>query len=406
MNENKNINNAPEKTPEHPDQIENQKSKWLLPVSIVVVLLLVVFGLSSWQKQNYSAKGPIRVGFVGPLTGGPSLWGVGAKNMTDLAVEDINSKGGIKGRQLEVSYEDGKCTPQEATTVTQKLTNDGIMFILGGQCSPETAAMVPLSKDNKFFMLAGVTSSDDAVAGSDSAFRTSPPTIDFTEKLAPITIEKYTNVATITEQAAFSSSYTKDFITSFNKLGGVITDSEEYKPDQTDFKTELLKIKATQPEALFISPQSPTTAINIIKQMKELNINLPILGNSILVTKSVYEQSGKTQNFVDAFSVVPYTDTTKPEAIELSAKYKSRFNSDVPYNYFYVSAAYDATHMLADGLKKCGDEDVECVSNYIRNIDYKGISSDYTFKDNGDSNFDSWATISIGSDGQEVITPL
>jgi branched-chain amino acid transport system substrate-binding protein len=388
------------------DQKEPKKFNWWLPLGIVILLVVLVGGLSWWNQRAWKAQGPIKVGFVGPLTGSSSLWGTGAKNMTDLAAEEINQNGGIKGRDLKITYEDGKCTAADAVTASQKLINDGVKFILGGQCSPETVAMAPTSKNNSFFMLAGVTSSDDAVASSTSAFRTSPPTIDFAKQLAPLAIAKYKNVATLTEQAAFSTSYTKDFIDQFKSAGGTITDSENYTTDQTDFRTNLLKIKATNPDAIFISPQNPATAVNVLKQMQELGIKTPVFGNSVLVTKTVYEQSGKPQSFVGAFSIVPYTDTKSAKATELASKYKAKFGTDVPYNFFYVGAAYDATYMLAEGLKNCGNNDVKCVSDYMKKINYPGVTADYTFKSNGDSNFNSWATITIGDDGEGIVKPL
>ncbi|MBI4154848.1 ABC transporter substrate-binding protein [Candidatus Woesearchaeota archaeon] len=350
------------------------------------------------------SKESIKVGFIGPLTGGGALWGVGAKNMVEIAIDEINNNGGIGGKKLEVFYEDGKCNGKDAVTAVQKLIDvNNVKFILGGHCSPETVAIVPVIDQNKIFLLASITSSDNAVDKSDYAFRTSPSTLGLTKEMAKLVIKDYRDIALITEQAAFSKSVSDDFKKSFLTVGGEIISEEIYAPDQTDFKTQLLKIDALNPKAIFISPQNPNTATIILKQMKELNIDLPVLGNSILVSKKVYLDSNK--GFDErAFSVIPYTDRNKLEARELENKYRKIFGTDVPYNFFYISASYDAVYMLKEAIKECG-EDTDCVKDYFKEIKYKGISSDYQFKPNGDPYFNSWAEIRV-INGEEVLRPL
>lgn len=376
---------------------------------VIVVIGLVLVG---WGILNIKAlrapitKNPIKIGFIGPLSGGPALWGEGARNMVQLATSEINENGGINGRDLQVEYEDGKCSSGEAVSAFEKLRRDGVKFILGGHCSPETAGIVPLTKDGQAFILASVTSADEVVTDSDYAYRTSPPTRDFTDKLAAIAIKKYQRVATLTEQAAFAKSYTKDFVLSFEKVGGKIVSEEGYQPKQTDFRTELLKVINLAPDALFISPQNPTTAINIIKQMKELNLQIPVFANSIGITPKVFSESNNPAALVGSFSIIPYTDKSTKDAQELSKKYQETFGSEVPYNYFYVSAVYDATHMLAQALEQCGVDDTSCVRDEFHNMRFKGVSLDYTFKDSGDSNFDSWAQITLDNKGETVVEPL
>jgi branched-chain amino acid transport system substrate-binding protein len=376
-------------------------------VVVIIVAALVIWGVFALVKkpQAPSSEQPIKVGFIGPLTGGPALWGEGARNMVEIATKEINDNGGIDGRELQVTYEDGKCASTDAVSAFQKLQQQNVDFVIGGHCSPETAGIVPLTKNGEAFIIAGITSSNEAVSGSDYAYRTSPPTKDFTNKLAAIAIQKYKNVAALTEQAAFPKSYTADFVPSFEAVGGKIVLNEGYQPEQTDFRTELLKVKEAKPDALFISPQSPTTAINILKQMKELDIKLPVFANSIAINKDVFTKAGNPEALTGSFSIIPFTDKSGDAAEELSQKYRDAYGSEVPYNYFYVSAAYDATHMLAQALDEC-DENVACVAQQFKKMNYKGVSLDYTFKENGDSNFDSWAMISLDENGAEVVAPL
>ena len=190
---------------------------------------------------------------------------------------------------------------------------------------------------------------------------------------------------------------------SFEKLGGKVLSEDEYPPEQTDFRTQLLKIKEQNPNALFFSPQTPNSAILILKQMKELNLNLPVFSNTIPITKEVYTQSDKGFDET-AFSVTPYADKTKKEAFELSQKYKEKFGTDIPYNFFYVASTYDAVYMLKQALVKCG-EDTDCVKDYFKTINYDGVTMNFRFKENGDPYFNSWAEMRV-INGEQVLKPL
>ncbi len=376
----------------------------ILLATILALVLVLGAGSIILTGNVIKETNSIKIGFIGPLSGGPALWGMGARNLVELAVSEINEAGGINGKLIEVIYEDGKCSPKEAVGASNKLINsDGIKFIIGGHCSPETAAIVPIIDQSNVFLLAGITSADNAVSGSDYAFRTSPPTIESTDIMAEIAIKDYSTISLITEQAAYSKSYSDDLVISFEKVGGKVLSHIEHAPGQTDFRTELLKIKDQNPDAIFISPQDPKTSVNVLKQMKELGIDKPVFANTIMVVPEVYELSD--HGFDErTFSITPYADKKTKEAVELNEKYKERYETDIPYNFFYVASAYDSVYMLAEGLKKCG-EDPNCVKEYFKTINYSGVTGNYRFKENGDPYFNSWAEMRV-IDSEQVLIPV
>jgi branched-chain amino acid transport system substrate-binding protein len=315
--------------------------------------------------------------------------------MINLAVEEINNKGGINGRPIRIISEDGKCNPSEAVTVAKKLIDvDGVKFILGGHCSPETVAIVPIINQSKVFLLAGVTSTDDAVSGSKYAFRTSPPTIEQAKKVAEIAYTKYNykKIALITEEASYPKSYSNDLKKEFK---GEIVSELNFVPLEKDFRTGLAKIKDANPDAIWIAPQDPNEAVLILQQMKELGmLNIPLFGSTTFIDKSVYNNSGKLLPN-NSWTVTLFADPESPKSKEVQEKYKAKYGTDVPYNLYYVSAAYDATYMLAGALDKCG-ENVDCVQKYFENIKgYEGVAGTFTFKENGDPVFDSWKEMKL-----------
>jgi branched-chain amino acid transport system substrate-binding protein len=261
---------------------------------------------------------------------------------------------------------------------------------------------VPVIDEANVFLLAGVTSADDAVSGSRYAFRTSPSTLEHAQIVANIAYNKYgyAKIAMITEEAAYPKSFSEDLKKAF---AGTIVEEFNYAPGETDFRSGLLKIKEKKPDAIWVSPQDPNASVFLLKQMKELDmLEIPLFGNTVFVNETVYSESGGLLPET-AFTVTLFADTTTPEAIELQNKYKAEYGSDVPYNFYYVASAYDGAYMLKNALEQC-NENVDCVQNYFANISgYNGISGLFAFKENGDPIFDNWKELRI-KDGKPIIT--
>src|SRR3989344_2463348 len=121
--------------------------------SVWVILILLVFLVGGgWLTFNTArsagakARAPIEIGFIGPLTGDAASLGAPSKGAVEVAVDGVNAGGGVGGRQLHVTYEDGQCNAQAATNAASKLINQGgVVAIIGGLCSPETAAFGPMA---------------------------------------------------------------------------------------------------------------------------------------------------------------------------------------------------------------------------------------------------------------------
>ena len=100
--------------------VNKMKNKLILILAVLSLIFIIACG----NKEN------IKIGFIGPLSGDVASMGQSAKAAVELAVEEINSNGGVSGRPLEVIYEDGKCEPKDSTSAANKLVNiDGVAVI-------------------------------------------------------------------------------------------------------------------------------------------------------------------------------------------------------------------------------------------------------------------------------------
>ena len=380
------------------------KNMWF---SVGILVVIVALLASGCQKSNEKVEDTIKIGVIAPLSGGPSLWGQGSLNMINLAVDEINSNGGINGKKIVIIPEDGKCQPKAAVTAAHKLIDvDNVKFILGGHCSPETAVIAPIAEKNKVFMLAGVSTATGILDNYSYAFRTSPPNWDQACLIGKVALNKgIKKVAVLTASTAFTKSISNDFINCFKEQGGKILIVEEYTwPETSDFRSALTKIKNLNPDAIFISSQG-VEGVQILKQIKELGINSTLTGNTVFISKKTYNKSGGELPET-AFTVAPYVDPKTEKASELISRYKKKYGEDVPYNLFFVGAAYDGVYMLKEALENCG-EDTTCVRDYFRNNikNWQGATATFTFNEKGDPVLNNWRELRI-INGTEIFEPI
>lgn len=347
-----------------------------------VIIILVLIGGSVMFNKNQTPQGNIKIGSVYPLTGGAASWGVPAKEGIQLAVSEINNNGGINGRKIEVIYEDSKMDPKEGVTAVQKLINvDGVKYILGDIVSGVVLATAPLIEQNKVLNLVQGSSPDISEAG-DYIFRNWASDSYQAEKMARYAYAEagYRKMAVINVNSAYGNGLGDSFKKEFEKLGGEISIKENYAPETKDFKTILLKVTSKGVNAIYLAP-NPAETVVIIKQIKEIGLNLPILAGDV-IPEFVKGSSGEL--FEGIIYSTPLFTTEDSIVKEFETKYELFFNKKSAMTL--VSAhTYDAVNILAKAMRETKSSDVERVKNYIYQIkNYPGVSGVTTFDQNGD----------------------
>ena len=113
----------------------------------------------------------IKLGAVGPLTGGYANYGLSVQHGAELAAKEINAAGGVNGKQLEVNFQDSQGDPESAVAAYGKLMDWGMNVCLGGVLSGETASVVAAAKADDMFIMETTGSADKCIDGNDKAFR-------------------------------------------------------------------------------------------------------------------------------------------------------------------------------------------------------------------------------------------
>jgi len=229
---------------------------------ILTLLLAFSFGIFGCEKKE-----EIKIGVMTPLTGESAKYGQDIKRGYDLATEEINEKGGIQGKKLLLIYEDDEGKPDKAVSAAQKLIQrDKVSVILGALWSSPTLAVAPIAEKNKVVLLSSGSSSPKITDAGDYIFRNEISEAYGAKESAKLYFNAgFKKIATIyinNDYGIGVRDITKEI---YEQLGGVVTTSEAFEQDEKDFRTQLLKIKETNPEAILIV--SYKEAILILKQM-------------------------------------------------------------------------------------------------------------------------------------------
>lgn len=326
---------------------------------------------------------PIRIGWIGAMTGPIAKYG--SFQSAQLAQEDINSAGGIEGRPIEIIFEDGKGDGRSAAAAAQKLIGiDRVRYIVGGHCSPESLAIAPIAERNKVLMLAAITSNPKLTTAGDHIFRLTAVSTRHAELLVPYAMGELglKRFAIVYEETDYARPPAERFAELVREKGGNLVDLQSYNPGETDFRSILARLRTKSPQALYVGVQSPDSAVLLLRQLKELEVNVTLLGNEI--TGNTASDAAAAPLFEGMIFAEPAFDLEQADTREFVARYKARFKVDsLPFG-FWTAEAYDAVRLLSATIERCG-EAVENVRHCLYQVkNYPGVSAPVTIDRNGD----------------------
>lgn len=349
-------------------------------VSWAIVAIVIVSGCAyafERAETKVAIGAPIRVGFIGPLTGDATSIGAASRAAVEMAVQNINAKGGIDGRSLDVIYEDGGCTDKMALSAADKLIHaDKVSLILGGACSTETSGFAKVAMDAHVPVLS-YCSSAPSLSQTGQYFFRDYPSDAYQGKFSAEYLYNMLGarrIAIIFHNNDWGQGVESVFKKRFTELGGSIVDIESTPQSARDYRTELTRVRAANPDYLY-APTYPEGGAVLLRQMHELGISLPVFGGDTWDdTKFWKDVAGLPIDirFTKALSEPP-ADFTQ----SLLAK---TGGTEVP---LCAPQAYDMTFVMANALER-SSTDADAFSRAMRATSYDGVSGHIAFDGNGD----------------------
>ena len=363
----------------------------------LIVLLVLVYGFSG--TSFVVQEDEIAIGFVGALTGPVAQYG--SYEAVSLAVQEINALGGIDGKRVNLIAEDGACNPTSAASTARKLIFvDNVQFILGGHCSPESLAVAPLAEENKVLMLASITTSPYLSDKEDYVFRTSPSSVVQAELIAryAFSAKDVNSFSILYEQTDYAQPIAEKLQSEVISLDGRVDVFEGFAPGTKDFRSIISKAIDSGSDAIFISPQSPDAAFNLLKQITEMGFEGEVFGNDVSGNKAAFLKDPSLQDGLVIAS--PRFDQTSVGYSQFRELYSETYNvGDIPYG-FWTAESYDAVYVLKEAIELAG-EDPTLVKEYLYDLEgYDGVSGSIEFDQNGDGQRDY--SLKVILDGEQI----
>lgn len=348
---------------------------------LAAALLAAVSGLASAQDV-------VKIAHVAGLTGPVAYFGKDTENGARMAIEALNARGvTIGGRKVtfQLVAEDDAADPKQATTVAQKLVDAKVNGVVGHQTSGTT---IPASK---IYHSAGIpqishssTSPRYTQQGFNTAFRVIANDVQLGQALGRYAIGtmKARRVAVVDDRTAYGQGLVTEFSRSLQKQGGTVVAREFTNDKATDFSAIVTRIRATKPDLVFFGGMN-ATAGPMLRQMKQLGMNVRMMGGDGICSDEIYKLSGGTM--ADGQVVCAEAGGVQGEAKagmdKFRAAYRKRFGIDVQINAPY---AYDAVMVMAEAMIKAGSPAPARYLPVLATIQYQGVTGPVAFDARGD----------------------
>jgi branched-chain amino acid transport system substrate-binding protein len=335
-----------------------------------------------------SAQTVVKIGHVGPLTGGIAHLGKDNELGAKLAIEDLNAKGIKLGGQtvkFELLAEDDGADPKQGTAAATKLVDAKVSGVIGHLNSGTT---IPASK---IYHDAGIpqispsaTNPKYTLQGFKSAFRVVAHDGQLGGTLGRYAVKdvKAKNIAIIDDRTAYGQGVADEFQKAVKAAGGKIVGREFTNDKATDFNAILTKLKGAKPDLVFYGGMD-AVAGPMLRQMKQLGINAKFMGGDGICSSELIKLAG--DGMADGQVICAEAGgVTKEKEAAMTAwrtRFKEKTGQDVQ---IYAPYVYDATMVMAAAMQKADSADPKKYLPELAKISYDGVTGKIAFDSKGD----------------------
>ena len=307
--------------------------------------------LATFGAVGVAAAADIKLGAAEALTGPAAQYGQSIKNGLELAIDEINAAGGVKGSKITLVLEDEQGKKEQAIDVFKKLIfQDKVLMLFGPTLSNSAQAADPIAQAAKIVVFGTSNTAEGITSIGDHVFRNSVTEAD----VLPETLRVSAKAAGIKKVAVLYGNddvFTKSGFDAFKKaldnMGIPITTTETFAKGDVDFKAQLTKIKASNPDAIVLSALIAEGA-PIMVQARGLGINLPFIGGNGMNSVKIFDLAkDKSDNLWTGspWALASQTKENQHFVVAYTQKYKAAPDQ-------FSAQAFDAVNIVAKAIAK------------------------------------------------------
>ncbi len=320
-----------------------------------LAILALALCLGMMLAGPAAAAEPIKIGILGPFTGSLAHNAGEMKKGMLLALDKINGAGGINGRPLELIYGDSSCKPANGVAAVKKLlTRNDVLVVGGGYCSSVNIATSAIADQEKTPNVVAIAISPTVTnRGLKYVFRTSPNSPMFLMGMNNwlAEVKKPKTVAFFMENSDYGRDGQKIWEAQSKKIGSKVLGSFYFEIGDTDFTTQISKLKKLNPDVVF-NIASTTEAALIQKQAKELGYVTQWIGVGGQFTQAYFKMTGAISEFAMGSSLEPTKAMKDPVTAAFVKAYMKKYPGSRPG--IFSSQGYDNLMVIADAIKRAG----------------------------------------------------
>ena len=331
---------------------------------IAILTLVLVFAAGA----AFAAE-PIKIGYLAALTGDYAIYGQTEVNSSKMAIDEINAKGGVLGRPLELVVYDTKTRNEDAVNAVRRMIeNDKVVAIIGANSSGINIATGPIVDRGKVPQISTLGTNPNVTVDAKGNVKPYSFRICFTDpyqgalaaELAMTTLKKDKGAVLYNVGSDYAQGFREFFIKNYEALGGKMVADEGFREQDVDFRAQLTKIKNSGANVLLLPGMGKDMAL-AIKQADEMDMkDLTIIGG---------DGYGAFMNEIAGDAMkgtywINHTYMEDPAMAPIFARYKEVYKDDAK-EFVNITMAYDATYWLADAITRAGEANGEAIAKAL-----------------------------------------
>lgn len=350
----------------------------LLTVSAVFLLFLTLSGCGR--------PDPVKIGFLGTLSGNSSELGVYERNAVKLAVNEINKAGGIKGRRIELIVADDKGNPADGLKAAEALAASGVIAVIGQTTTGPQALSVPYFRKLNILMispsvttsaLSGIDDNYIKLAGSND--KQAQALADYA--ISSLKLRRFAVIYDINNKG-YAQGIAKHFTVSAQKLGGSIVYNGIFHSSNYSALSEIADtLKLIKPDAVLFSASGMDNAV-FCQILEKKTINVPVLTGIWAGTDDLIDYGGKTIDRIITVNSFNWEDSSRRYR-QFRKIYFDKYKQNASYS---AAFAYEAAHILFDAIEKSKYLQFDDLKARIVNRVFPGLQQDFYIDKYGDVN--------------------
>ena len=347
-----------------------------------ILLSLMVLSIVLFAGSVFAAD-TIKMGVPGAHSGDLASYGLPSAYAARLVVDDINAKGGILGKKIEILQEDDQCKPEVAANVGNKLVSEGVDIVMGHICSGATKAALNIYKDANIVTMSPSATNVDLTKSGDypNFFRTISPDdaqaalqVDFV-----LNTLKAKKVAVIHDKGDYGKGLAEFAKGYFEEKGAEVVLFEGITPGAVDYSAVVQKIRRNKADAVVFGGYHPEAA-KIVTQMTKKKMKTFFISDDGVRDETFIKVAGKYAEGV--YATGPIDTSKNPMAIAAVEQHKKVYGTDP--GAFYLNA-YAATLALLNAVEKAGSTDYDAVTKALRTEWVETPLGKISFDEKGDA---------------------